>query len=666
MEDQVLRSTENKLSSPSQNSLKNGERVEKSNTQHKDQSLATLECDYDKNPSSLYLLIQNKKWEDAISRAESHPVECKTWTSRKEDDGKLRWRLLPLHAAVIFKAPEALVQTLLVLYPRAARLKDDQGMLPIHLSLRNESPVSIVQLLLMSFIGCLEVKDRKGRVPMSLAKHCKSSLQKEYIESIERAKGIFDVAKSAVQCNELLSLHQHIQNGNFDLNNQETIQLLAKIDSLESDLHKSREKTNELLKQVNTMEVKLSSEHEKENSTGADFHQLESTLNEAKREKEHLEMQLMKERSEWKKQMDALQKENKKLKEQHSQESHFDDTLSPCSSKKSLSSKAPSVDLLKQLEKENKKLKKELEEMDEIVRKKIHSEHTLASQVSELASRLAENTSDTCTSTNSFERRIDKLLKEKAELKQTIDNLTLKFKSSVKTIEAMTKEHESILELSSKQEEMITASQKYQEQLISNITKSEQMMNDAVWEREEIIRILTRQAKQDKQNTEERKGIMEAVRTQNQKMAEVKIDRDAFSKTIGKQKTNMSKLKKDLSDIRMIAAEHDDEDLLSEDGSEEEQDLTLTEMNTGTFDSSVGASSGHVNKGSNTRKDFEHYESLLPNTSTLTDENDNLNPSDHDIAGIQTDVDLLCDEAEMFFEKVTETNESKRHSVTYI
>jgi chromosome segregation ATPase len=576
-----------------------------------------------------------------------------------------------LHAAVIFKAPEALIQTLLVLYPRAAKLKDDQGMLPIHLSLRNLSTVPIVQLLLMSFIGCLEVKDRKGRVPMILAKNCKTSLQQEYIETIERAKGVFDVAKSAVQSNDMLALHQQIHNGNFDSNNQQTIQLLAKIDSLESNLQKSNEKSNELLKQVHSLETQLSSQNEKENTTDSNFHQLESTLRDVKQETELVETQLMNERSEWMRKIETLQKENQNLKEHRSQESHLE-VLSPSTTKKPLSPKASSEDRLKNLEKENKKLKKELEEMDDIVRKKIHSEHTLASQVSDLASRLAESTSRTCTSTSGLERRIDALLKEKAELRQTIDDVTLKFKSALKTLEAMAKEHDSILKLSSKQEEMLAKSQKQQKKLLSNVAKNEQMMTDATWEREEIIRILTRQIKQDKQTKEERKEIMEAVKTQNQNITAVKTEREILSKTIGKQKSNMTKLKKDLNDIRMITADYEEDDL-SEGGSDEDQDLTgdnsKTEINAGTFDSSVGAGSGDNNEDTDTGKELgqhECYENLLPNTSTLTDENDYLNQSDQDIINIQTHVDSLCNEAEMMVEIMAETNDSKRHSVTYI
>eukprot|EP00567_Pseudictyota_dubia_P005644 CAMPEP_0197445870 /NCGR_PEP_ID=MMETSP1175-20131217/10978_1 /TAXON_ID=1003142 /ORGANISM="Triceratium dubium, Strain CCMP147" /LENGTH=158 /DNA_ID=CAMNT_0042976903 /DNA_START=122 /DNA_END=594 /DNA_ORIENTATION=- len=75
------------------------------------------ECDFDKNPTKLYLLIQDKKWDEAARRSSESPPEAYTWVSRRERDGKLRWRLLPLHAAIIFKAPERLVEALLCAYP---------------------------------------------------------------------------------------------------------------------------------------------------------------------------------------------------------------------------------------------------------------------------------------------------------------------------------------------------------------------------------------------------------------------------------------------------------------------------------------------------------------------------------------------------------------------
>jgi len=62
---------------------------------------------------------------------------------RKESNGKLRWRMLPLHAALMFQAPFGVVEALLEAHPAAAAAKDDQGMLPLHLALRNFGSTNI-------------------------------------------------------------------------------------------------------------------------------------------------------------------------------------------------------------------------------------------------------------------------------------------------------------------------------------------------------------------------------------------------------------------------------------------------------------------------------------------------------------------------------------------
>jgi hypothetical protein len=71
------------------------------------------ECDYDVNPTELYLAVQDGRWDDAIERCITHPREASTWVYRRDEGGKLRWRLLPLHAAALFRAPEGAVRALL-------------------------------------------------------------------------------------------------------------------------------------------------------------------------------------------------------------------------------------------------------------------------------------------------------------------------------------------------------------------------------------------------------------------------------------------------------------------------------------------------------------------------------------------------------------------------
>jgi len=127
------------------------------------------EVDYDVNPTELYKHIEKREWESALQRITETPIEVMSWVSRHEieNPSKLRWRLLPLHAACVFRAPVAVVESLLMAYPESAQMKDDQGMLPIHLACRNGASKGVVMMLLDYFPDSVEMKDKKGRTPLA-------------------------------------------------------------------------------------------------------------------------------------------------------------------------------------------------------------------------------------------------------------------------------------------------------------------------------------------------------------------------------------------------------------------------------------------------------------------------------------------------------------------
>lgn len=134
------------------------------------------ECDYDESPSDLYQAIEAKQWEfilgmfsEGVSEVAAASVrkQCATWVVRKESNGRLRWRLLPLHAACIFQAPSLIIKFLLEDFPHGAAAKDDQGMLPLHLAFRQQ-PVNfnVLEELMTAFPAAVTVKDRRGRTPL--------------------------------------------------------------------------------------------------------------------------------------------------------------------------------------------------------------------------------------------------------------------------------------------------------------------------------------------------------------------------------------------------------------------------------------------------------------------------------------------------------------------
>ncbi len=136
---------------------------------------AVLECDYDTNPTVLYQAIEAKQWDYAISlldgtkmpkNAEEEKEASSTWVVRKENNGKLRWRLLPLHAAIIFGSPVQLIELLLADYPQGAQCKDDRGMLPLHLAFRCQASWDVIDELITCFPLGVFVSERKGRTPL--------------------------------------------------------------------------------------------------------------------------------------------------------------------------------------------------------------------------------------------------------------------------------------------------------------------------------------------------------------------------------------------------------------------------------------------------------------------------------------------------------------------
>mmetsp|Transcript_28280 Transcript_28280/g.59474 ORF Transcript_28280/g.59474 Transcript_28280/m.59474 type:complete len:683 (+) Transcript_28280:277-2325(+) len=145
------------------------------------------ETDYDLGPTQLYTFIENKHWESAIERARTTPMEAQTWISRREPENpnKIRWRLLPLHATCVFRAPLSLIEALIAAYPEAPKCIDDQGMLPIHLACRNGASRGVVMTLLNANPDSINAKDKKGRTPLNLVENSNSQNKDVVIEAMQ-------------------------------------------------------------------------------------------------------------------------------------------------------------------------------------------------------------------------------------------------------------------------------------------------------------------------------------------------------------------------------------------------------------------------------------------------------------------------------------------------
>ena len=134
---------------------------------HNSVALVTTEVDYDTNPTELYNLIERKKISEAVSHCKKFPKESATWIVKKDETG-IRWKLLPLHAALIIRAGDILVKSLIETFPNGVKEKDDQGMLALHLAFRHSASESTINAILEGFPDGIYSKDQKGRTPLEL------------------------------------------------------------------------------------------------------------------------------------------------------------------------------------------------------------------------------------------------------------------------------------------------------------------------------------------------------------------------------------------------------------------------------------------------------------------------------------------------------------------
>ena len=129
------------------------------------------EVDYEKNPTKLYQLIERREWAEMLEYISKNPSDSAIFVYRKcsKNGNKLRWRQLPIHAALVFRGKIAIIAALIKSYPQALLKRDDQGMIPLHLAFRYKSSEAIINLIMQAYPKSILMKDNKGRIPIELA-----------------------------------------------------------------------------------------------------------------------------------------------------------------------------------------------------------------------------------------------------------------------------------------------------------------------------------------------------------------------------------------------------------------------------------------------------------------------------------------------------------------
>jgi hypothetical protein len=192
-----------------------------------------LECDYETRVTKLYHAIEERQWEEVLyfletgnwyttsvfsvftEQGDGPSVQAKTWVTALDEDGNVRWCQLPLHAAVTFLAPFAVISKLIEVYPKSIRCADDQDMLPLHYAFRFGAEDDVLVHLLDKFPQAVGKKAVKDRLPLDLAQYGprpeRGAIVDYYMQSaVRNAKAEWDheyekmVSKASTQTNTAL------------------------------------------------------------------------------------------------------------------------------------------------------------------------------------------------------------------------------------------------------------------------------------------------------------------------------------------------------------------------------------------------------------------------------------------------------------------------------
>mmetsp|Transcript_30268 Transcript_30268/g.35222 ORF Transcript_30268/g.35222 Transcript_30268/m.35222 type:complete len:655 (-) Transcript_30268:295-2259(-) len=147
----------------------------------------TAELDYDEYPTVLIQLIEKKMWEQAITRCVEVPQEASTWMCRlqeiknkRDEKNDVRWKILPIHSAIVLHAPVEVIEALVEAYPQGLRKGDDRRMLPLHMAFRLGSSPETAAVLVDAYPTALRKKDSRGHTPLHILKAYRRKYMKEH------------------------------------------------------------------------------------------------------------------------------------------------------------------------------------------------------------------------------------------------------------------------------------------------------------------------------------------------------------------------------------------------------------------------------------------------------------------------------------------------------
>ncbi|KAK1737567.1 hypothetical protein QTG54_011853 [Skeletonema marinoi] len=470
-----------------------------------------FECDYDSNPTELYLAIQRKDWRGAEAVLDTEPHDASTW------------------------APLPTIKALLDVHPEAAACKDDQGMLAIHLAFRNGASEQVVQLLLQTFPQSVNVEDRKGRTPMVLAKQSSHPNKDAYIAILQGGPAFYALSRA----------------NRGDSSVATTTVGGGRVAELEAELAKTQETSEVLVDHVNSLEAQLASRSDTERFLATKIATLMLSLRLSPLNLKRPVFPLPPKTLNSKRIMPLLRNATKIEKVKEYKVTNKD--------------RFEFEEKIEKAEKDAASAQANVTALEATLQKKIESEKSLASQVSMLASQLASSANSTTEATSHYQVKCEELEGQNSKLRSQIAVLNGKLTTVASALDAMSAEQERIIEAAVKHEQTMATAIEAHKLIVATTAKQESLMEEAAKEREEIVAILMRQAEDSEKTVEDREKVLDMVKELEPMAEAATTERDAVVASVQKQREYMDfMMNGELQFLKKTVSEEENADVIEE------------------------------------------------------------------------------------------------------
>eukprot|EP00957_Ditylum_brightwellii_P014128 1065078-Ditylum_brightwellii.AAC.1 len=127
------------------------------------------DADYFTSPTRIFKLIQQRRWDDAISHLRQAPDEAKRWVVRKYDK-EVTMRRLPIHEACIRGPTVSVVVALIDANRHGVKEQDLNGRLPLHHACAKGATPDVVLKLVYAYPNSIDAQDKYGKTALDCVK----------------------------------------------------------------------------------------------------------------------------------------------------------------------------------------------------------------------------------------------------------------------------------------------------------------------------------------------------------------------------------------------------------------------------------------------------------------------------------------------------------------